>query len=525
MRRLACLVCLLLPIPVLAAVDPAPPLPAVTVVVCPTSDDAVEAVRAHREAISARAAATHLDAATVRPLLDPAVCAAVLGGTIDERSPDVVVWLRGRTRNGATLVRTTVTFHLDAPEVRLKVRGRTFTASLSAAAVELPWIAVVAKPAKGTGARAIPDGTAEPSQPEFPLIEGLLELFAYRKLLATQPPGAPRSASLELNRKAALRALRAADDPALEDLASDASAVIKQLRALLLLDGGCHEETPAGLLHASARLAPYSAEARGLAALAQLREAYEPNPCAASAEEQLIDTVALDPWNQAAVANLAVFYELASNAPAGGDRPGQQVPIDVAAQRLETIWKGEAPLPPRCLEFGGGPILTKSTREDLLRSLALGMHLELTLARDGTGWGLRLGATVPWPREMALGPGTASWTRVSFGLGPRYRARIGRVSLEGSAALLVAPVVATGHGFAITRSSTGVDLGADLGARLRVQLGSISAWVGLGGSYFFSQKIRSWPNLELQVDRLQERRLLPQVDVSVLSGISTFIWL
>jgi hypothetical protein len=306
----------------------------------------------------------------------------------------------------------------------------------------------------------------------------------------------------------------------------ETSAVIKQLRAILILEGACSADTAAGLLRAAARLIPHDSEARAAAAIGRLLESNAPAACPHATENELLQSLALDRWSPSRVDDLGRFYELSLNATSDHADDPNAVPSVVAAQRLEQVWEAQRPTPPRMLELAVSAGIAKSagTGDDLLSTLAPAARFEATLGRDSPGFGLRLAGTLPWTREQPLGSGTVSWTRLVVSVGGRYRNRVRRFYWEGEAGILLAPALASGHGFDVNMVSVGFDAGAALGARLGLRLGRYSLWMGLGGSYFGASQIPGWPDLTIRATGVAETSVLPAVDVTLLVGVSQLFW-
>jgi hypothetical protein len=420
---------------------------------------------------------------------------------------------------------TRIRFRPPVDGLEISIQGRKFMGRLATTTLEFPAaddrFAAPAAPDVDSLSSPTPS-VAEPRGPAAQALLGLLHLLGSEKLAVVGDPQQTAAALVQL-RARALQLLAAADRPALSDLAPATAASLKQLRALLLLRGACNDETPAALLRTAARLVPHDANARALAAVGQLRESYETSHCVAAAENELVQALALDPWNPLTVASLGVFYELARNAPPSTTQAARDT-ARLADQRLQAVWKDRAPVAPMAIELGIGAGVMRSSQRYLLTSLAPAGRFELTLARDASGWGARLGAGLPWTRQVQLADGFYSWTRLSLAAGGRYRIRLGNVFGEMGMNLVLAPVWAQGHGFAPDRSAAGLDIGAENQLRVGRRVGPLSLWLGAGAGYFFGRHLDWWPSLDVHVDRLNERGDLPALDLSLLAGFSTFFW-
>ena len=228
----------------------------------------------------------------------------------------------------------------------------------------------------------------------------------------------------------------------------------------------------------------------------------------------------MDPWNNEAVDNLGLLYELSVNVtPETPD--GRQVSPDDAAQRLERVWKQDAPVAPLALEIGAAVGVSAAAGE-----LGTRLRLDFGYGRDGTGGGLRVGVVLPWTRQLSFpdsgtdpGQRWVNWTRFSLDVGPRYRLRVGSLYGEIEGAVVLASVLASGHGFDTDYTSTGWNFGGTVGLRLGKRLGRFNLWVAGAGTYYAGKD-----SLELVADNIEETARLPSLDVSVLAGLSALFW-
>lgn len=426
---------------------------------------------------------------------------------------DVLVqeWRGPGSDLGGGALRTRVSF-VTEERLTVEVSGRKFSAALASRSLDFPTRSSSVTPESAAKDEPPPEGL---------VVQGIVALTAYRRRATTaKDPGA-----LAPLRERAYAALEDADRPDVELFTPETSAVLKQLRALLLLEGTCSSDTAAGLLRAASRLLPHDAEARAAAAIGRLAEGRAQSACSHAVEQEFLHSLALDRWNAGRVDDLGRFYELSMNAASSRPDDAQAVTGDVAAQRLVQVWESRAPEAPMALELAASLGVSKSGRTtDLLRTVTPAFRFDATLGRDSRGFGFRIGATLPWTRELPLGAGTVSWTRLIFSAGPRYRDRIGRFYWEVDAALLVAPAFATGNGFDTNFSAFGLDGGAAAGARVGVRLGQLSVWLGGSGSYFAARYLPGWPDLTLNVMNVDETSTLPSVDVAILAGLSQMFW-
>ncbi len=495
-------------------------LPTVDVlaVTCPLADDAGPLAPTYREHIAQvlqQVPGWRLDVVSDHP----ACVAQARPSPADAAAPDILTWVSWPKAMDGQAARLLVQVRWPGKGLEIQVQGREFVASPAASLLELP----LTDADKGSETSSEPPALSVRTRT---LLGGLVNLVASEKLARAADGDSQQQQQVARARDQALAALASGDDIA-HPLPPSTSATLKQLRAMMLLRGACTDETPAALLRAAARLVPHDGGARTLAAIGQLRESYETSPCVAIAEDELVRAVALEPWSTQAIMNLGVFYELARNAPPART-PAAADTSDLAEQRLSQVWRQEAPKTPVAVELGvgGGPMLSLGgPNAYVVPNLAPGARLDVTIAPDGSGWGWRLGAALPWTRQVNLGEGLYSWTRLSLAGGGRYRLRLGRYFGELGANLLLAPVWAKGNGFDDDRSAVGLDVGAENQLRLGRRFGRLFVWLGGAAGYMFGRHIERWPNLEVHVDGLQRREQLPPWEVSLLVGFSTYWWL
>jgi len=412
------------------------------------------------------------------------------------------------------IIRTRVSFE-TTDGLKISISGRTFSAAIASRSLDFPTRVAEQRPA--------PQKDALP--PEALFVQGIVALAAFERRATTAKEPAALAAAAQV-REWALAALEGADSRDVELYDPETSAVIKQLRAILILQGACSVDTAAGLLRAAARLIPHDSEARAAAAIGRLMESSAPAACPATTERELLESLALNRWSSNRIDDLGRFYELSVNATSAPDDDSQAVHGDVAAERLDKVWQARAPVAPHVLELAVSAGLAKSagTDADFLRTVTPAVRLEATLGRDSPGFGFRVAATLPWTRELTLGSGTVSWTRMVFAAGGRYRNRIHRFYMEGGAEVLLAPALAAGHGFDTNYRAVGLDAGGALETRLGLRFGRFSVWAGASGSFFVANKIPGWPDLTIRATGVSETNVLPTVDLAALVGVSQMFW-
>jgi len=141
------------------------------------------------------------------------------------------------------------------------------------------------------------------------------------------------------------------------------------------------------------------------------------------------------------------------------------------------------PRPPRVLwELGIGAVLAVASP-----ALTAGVTLEAQLAplarRRGGRLGLRLSATAVGTRRLLLGTdvqsGSASWTRLTLVLAPRYRPWLERPLVEIHVGPAIAAVLVEGSGFVQSQRSQAADFGIAAGVRIGRALPRLSLWTEL----------------------------------------------
>jgi len=461
---------------------------------------------------------------------DPAACSAVQSGqTLPATTADLLVSGSAFREADHTLTQIRVAFS-EPQRLDMRLYGRTFVIPMVSSAVAFPArLGAEPTPPVTYGPEVAPDRppAAETPPPEGLFVQGMIALVQRRHLTGAASPDAIARAAVDLD-ALALRKLEEADQRAVAYAEPETAAVLKQLRALLILDGACSADTVAGLLRAAALLVPHNTDARAASAIGQIDDRGVSETCLRATEQELLHSLAQDRWNQGRVDDLARFYELAMNAASGTTDDRRTLPVDVAAQRLKQAWEDHPPPAPRVLEIGLGAGLSHAGVNEPIRGTAPALHLDLTFGRDSSGFGWRIGATIPWTRDLDLGQGTASWTRFSFMGGGRYRWRLRWFYGEADAALVLAPALANGHGFDSNLEAIGLDGGVNGGLRVGLRAGLHSLWIGAGASYFFARHIPGWPDLNLKVDNngdsTSTTTVLPSVDVAVVVGFSQMLW-
>jgi len=433
--------------------------------------------------------------------------------------PDLVVTVAVGAGPGIERSPALIAFRVVGHDISLKILGRALTGSFASHALRVPGLGW-SDPATGDAPRAMDAAANGPLWPD--LVFGVAGALAYRKISAREPRSDALTAQAAAIRGMTGATLARVDREWLSEAAPLTAAVVKQMRAMLLFDEACPSESPRDILRAAARLSPYSAQSQLLVGLARFNEMHVAPLCAVVVRDELLASLALDPWNDEAVDDLGVIYELALDAEPEPHSSGK-VSADEAAVQLEKVWQKEAPPAPMALEMGFAASVTSSV-EQSLRDFGPGARVELAYGRDGSGLGVRVGLAASSTRQLTVNLDSSqplvTWTRPTLDIGPRYRRRFGSFYGEIEPAFVAGLATATGHGFTgADYSERGVNLGASGTLRVGRRLGRMSVWIGASASYFFGKS-------SLQLMALQQTRVaqLPQRDLSLLAGASVLLW-
>lgn len=136
--------------------------------------------------------------------------------------------------------------------------------------------------------------------------------------------------------------------------------------------------------------------------------------------------------------------------------------------------------------------------------LRLGRHLGIELGVNGQG-----------RRNVALGPGSASWSRLSVALGPNASfAFTEKLELTVGAALVAGPLWVSGVGFDQTETLTDWDLGAKLHVRLFLPgLWQVRPFIGVGAVVWLRRHL-------VEAERPDAAKLLPLFEISPTLGLA-----
>jgi hypothetical protein len=284
------------------------------------------------------------------------------------------------------------------------------------------------------------------------------------------------------------------------------------------------------LFRAAQLLVPASADARAIAALAQLRERYVPTVCPRAVAGELRTSALSDPDDSDAGTALRQFDELALNAPPAGT-PAVHDAAHPAEQRLAGPWRSRPPSSPRGtqLTFGAGLACAGcSSASDGSAGVAPAGRFEITWrARDGSGFfPLRFAATMPALRSIAIGSGLALWTRAMVGWQPGHRWRFGTRYAEIQGGPSVGASYAQGRGYSVNHVDAGFEAALDGGVRLAwLRLTPVlTLWTSLSASYFVGRRL-SADTATVQVTNVAGPAThLPDWEATLAFGGSWFLW-
>jgi hypothetical protein len=379
----------------------------------------------------------------------------------------------------------------STPDLTIDIKGRPARASLFTRSAP-----VVVRSVQDSAAAVV-------------LVEGLASYLAFRQRGLS---GADRAQFADR----ALRALAQWEEVAGDD--GVMSALTAQVRGLLEFALACRRLDAILTLRRAVMRVPYSAEARRLLAMAELKAAYDPElDCL---ERRLLDSLAIDPWRADTIENLAVFYELSSHVPARGrDLPEME---EAASQGLALIPSERLPRAPAVTELAVGA--------GLASGLTAGLRIDLTpFGRDTSGWAMRLGLSVPDYQTRSIDPGLGQWRRYAGTAEVRGRLwlggqrRIGSLAvamLELHAGVALAATIVKGNNFDTNYERWLSDVGGTAGVRFGFRLRPrwLMAWGDFSGW--------AWPvTTRLQVTRAPgDESALPKREWTATAGISVFLW-
>ncbi len=145
-------------------------------------------------------------------------------------------------------------------------------------------------------------------------------------------------------------------------------------------------------------------------------------------------------------------------------------------------------------------------------SFAPGGLLEVGLGPARARWGLRLIGSYDGPRQQPEGPGAVSWQRFQAGLGGTYTLSRSPYALEIGGDAVLSDVLLQGLHFSPDASSTSLDPGLDLSARLVLLRGHWHPWVGIWATVWFRRESPSVQGMP--------QSALPQVEGLAGLGLS-----
>jgi hypothetical protein len=190
--------------------------------------------------------------------------------------------------------------------------------------------------------------------------------------------------------------------------------------------------------------------------------------------------------------------DLAPQAVSAEPLPTLSAPLPTRTETKESPWSWEIGLAPTGSLAGA--------------SVAPGGLLQIGLGPARARWGLRLSGIYDGLRQQPEGPGAVSWQRLQAGLGGTYALFRSPYVLEIGGDAVLSDVLLRGLHFSPDASSTSLDPGLDLSARLLLLRGHWHPWVGIWATVWLRQEVPSVQGLTLPA--------LPQVEGLAGLGLS-----
>ena len=164
-------------------------------------------------------------------------------------------------------------------------------------------------------------------------------------------------------------------------------------------------------------------------------------------------------------------------------------------------------VPPAPIRFE----IAVDARAQFANSFEPGLGVTLSGGRRLAGF---LELSTALPRSVALGVGHVSWLRIALGIGARYRAELGPLYLEPALSVEGAYLRATGDGFPVSSTDTGLDASACGQLRLgRQLLDALGLYLGVRGC--------AWPlGNRLGATAVSETVAMPVFEVTAMLGIT-----
>ena len=145
--------------------------------------------------------------------------------------------------------------------------------------------------------------------------------------------------------------------------------------------------------------------------------------------------------------------------------------------------------------------------------LTPGGMADVSFVPSGHALGVRASVTGTASRQITLGMGSASWTRVAFAAGPRYAVPWKRAQIDLHAELVAGILMLNGQGFRMTSSDTGFDPAIGGGIRFGGSRSSLSPWLDFGVIGWLQQDDVKAANPEVSAG-------LPRLELLFSAGIS-----
>jgi hypothetical protein len=223
---------------------------------------------------------------------------------------------------------------------------------------------------------------------------------------------------------------------------------------------------------------------------------------------QMAETAAvvLAAWASEFHPELALGFELPPPPPPAAPRPPPAPPATLSASM------SAAAASPAWVAAAGANVLASLDGNTMAPAAAV----EARLYRRRSGWGGRVALSAIGTHRLAIGPGQATWRRLSVSVGLLRRVVSSRLFAEGSFDVVSGLLAVEGAGYTVGDSDRSLDAGAELGARAGLKLGQFEPYVGAA--------LAGWLRPQtVDVSGIQGRHALPSAEARLGVGI-TVVW-
>ncbi len=254
-----------------------------------------------------------------------------------------------------------------------------------------------------------------------------------------------------------------------------------------------------------------------------------------SAVQRRLDSLAPEDVSPAQVATLEnvphgvklTLFDMSGNELSrrtfAGDQPCAEL-ANVMALVLAS-WRSElAPQPARAIPLVSVTSGTASTR-GLSWQLAAGVSasfgggfapgalLEVAVGPADSPWRVRAMGAFEASRQLIVGPGIVNWQDWQIGVGGAYAAIREPVRLEITGSAILSVLQLAGAQFTVNSSTTSLNPGVNLSARLLLLGGRWHPWIGLGATAWLRQEVPS-------VQGVASSAALPRLTGAMTAGVA-----